>query len=87
MRNTIVLLIAAIFVATIGTSVCAEPSGAIFRYLSPRPGAGHVMPQSTLIFRPGDDLERSGSAWTASMKVTGSVSPGMVARRTGPPRR
>ena len=74
MRKVVVLIITVMLVAMIGNPVCAESSGKIFRYLSPRPGASHVMPQSTLIFRPGDDLERAGSAWNSSVLVTGSVS-------------
>jgi len=74
MRNAAILTVAVAFVSLIGGNVHAESSSELFRYLSPRPGARHVMPQSTLIFRPGDDLERSGSLWTSSMEVTGSAS-------------
>jgi hypothetical protein len=74
MRKSAIIMISMVLVVLIGGSSWAEPSGKIFRYLSPMPGAGHVMPQSTLIFRPGDDLEISGAAWRSSMKVTGSVS-------------
>ena len=74
MRNAVIMLIAVMLVMTIGGPVCAESSSEIFRYLSPRPDARFVMPQSTLIFRPGDGLDRFGPAWTSSMKVSGSVS-------------
>lgn len=74
MRNLFVLMIAVILVAAIVNPVCAESSSEVFRYISPRPGARHVMPQSTLIFRPGTDLDGAGMAWTSSMKVTGSKS-------------
>ena len=74
MRNAAILLIAMTLVTTIGGPVRAESSSKIFRYLSPMPDARFVMPQSTLIFRPGDGLDRFGPLWTSSMKVSGSVS-------------
>lgn len=74
MRKSAVLMVTVVLIVAIGSSVCAKPSGTIFRYLSPTPGARQVMPQSTLIFRPGDDLQRSGTVWTSSTVVTGSVS-------------
>jgi hypothetical protein len=74
MRNAAILLIAVTLVMTIGGPVRAESSSEIFRYLSPRPGARFVMPQSTLIFRPGTGLDRYGPAWNSSMEVSGSVS-------------
>ena len=74
MRNAAILLIAVTLVTMIGGNVHAESSSELFRYLSPRADARFVMPQSTLIFRPGDGMNRYGPAWTSSMKVVGSTS-------------
>ena len=74
MRNTTILLIALTLVTAIGGTVRAESSSKIFYYLSPMPDARFVMSQSTLIFRPGGELDRFGLTWRSSMKVEGSVS-------------
>ena len=74
MRYAAILLVAVTFVTMIGGSVHAESSSELFRYMSPRADARFVMSQSTLIFRPGNGMNRYGPAWTSSMKVVGSMS-------------
>ncbi len=74
MRKAAVLL----FIMTLAVSraggASSKSNDNLFVYLSPRPGAEYVSPNSTLIFRPGEPLEAEHFPWRSSVIVEGSIS-------------
>ena len=74
MRKVTCLVLVLVFAIFSGNSIYAETTHNAFKYLSPRPDARYVPPQSTLIFRAGDELMQGGTSWTSLVKVEGERS-------------